>query len=254
VKSEAHRRAESEIAVIKKDVARLEAELSKREQSISKKEESLAQADLDLEVASQKESAKGHLVDRLRDELARGGDHLKAFADQKDELRQQLVEMQERSQEIERAEGEIARVLGVVRDLSVLESQALGSGEFALTARDGQILLSAPAASLIAADGKRLESAGQRLGTSLARVGALHPEVGFFIGDTSATGAEIAGLQLLSEAMATAGVSSERVSLEALEASSDGDDDVKVLIRIGFSEARAKPSKAETDLGGPTAG
>lgn len=254
VQSEAHRRAELEIAQLRQEIARLEAELRARENSISNKEDRLAQVDLDLEVANQKQAAKTLLVDRLRDELARAGDHLKAFSDEKEQLRQQLASMQERAAAVERAEREVSRVAVVVRDLSILEGTALGSGELELSAERGRIVLRTSAPSLFGPNGKKLERAGQRLAGSLGKLASLHEQVGFALGDTSSGGANVEGLRLLGEAIVAEGVASERISVEPIEPSSDHNAEADAVIRIDFSEPSRGVSEGEADLGGPAAG
>lgn len=99
VEREGHRRAalrlaaaESELERVKAEKAAVQAEKSDLEAQLAKEEQELAQTSLDMESAKKAQEEQSELVTQLRGELARVGDHLKAFQGDKDELADKLAE------------------------------------------------------------------------------------------------------------------------------------------------------------------
>jgi hypothetical protein len=121
---ELHLRAENEVARVKADIQRIDDILRNREQSLATQEGELAQTKLDSDRTSNERDDQAQLVDQLRGELARVGDHLRDFSNQKQQLETALTETQARAQRLEKQEATVRDKVLVMRDL------AFGLGEF----------------------------------------------------------------------------------------------------------------------------
>lgn len=98
VEREGHRRAAEKLAVAEEELkhanaekAALLAEKKDLEARLHTEESALAQTSLDMESAKKSNEQQSELVTQLRGELARVGDHLKTYQDDKDALADQLA-------------------------------------------------------------------------------------------------------------------------------------------------------------------
>ena len=99
------------------------------------------QAELDTaRVTQERESADG-LVEQLRNDLARVGDHLRIFGEQKASLEEAVAAAEARSQRIAAAERNAARSALVLRDLARELRQPLGAGEIEIDLELGRPLV-----------------------------------------------------------------------------------------------------------------
>lgn len=90
VGSEAHRRSQLELETQKARVAALEAELRAREQKLHGRDQDLEEAKLARGSIEKEREASVSLVDQLRGELSRAGDHLQTFSEQNTRLEREL--------------------------------------------------------------------------------------------------------------------------------------------------------------------
>jgi len=163
VELEGRRRAEHEVSQLKAQAEELTRLLQQHTSTIGEHEEALAQADLDTTTqGKQRENAEG-LVQQLQGELARVGEHLRSFSDDKQKL--------EASREAEAARGRA--VSRVTRDLALMLSEPLGTGEYALDPEHGKVLLRVPRDKLLADDGS-VKPGAEPLLKAVARVLQLH--------------------------------------------------------------------------------
>jgi len=163
VELEGRRRAEHEVSQLKAQAEELTRLLQQQTSTIGQHEEALAQADLDTTTqGKQREDAEG-LVQQLQGELARVGGHLRSFSDDKQKL--------EASREAEAARGRA--VSRVTRDLALMLSEPLGTGEYTLDPEQGKVLLRVPRDKLLADDGS-VKPQAEPLLKAVARVLQLH--------------------------------------------------------------------------------
>lgn len=101
VEREGHRRTAAQLAATEAELAQEKAEKealasqkAELERRLASGESELAQVSLEREHSEKTSEQQSELVTQLRGELARVGDHLKAFEGDKDELRQELSETQ----------------------------------------------------------------------------------------------------------------------------------------------------------------
>ncbi len=171
VERDAHRQTQARLYEIEQKLANLWAVLAEREQRLGQQENQLAESELNGVKAAQERDAAGDVVEQLRNDLARVGDHLKIFAEQKAELEEALDSAEQRAKGIAAAERNAARSALVLRDLSRELKQPLGTGDAELDIDQGRPLVTARSDKLA------LETGPNEEGTlgALARVLKVHP-------------------------------------------------------------------------------
>ena len=244
----AHQRAEERLGVVEQSLSELQASISRRESALAEQERRLAEADLNLKLANQERDASGQLVDQLRGELARVGDHLRMYSEQKDRLAEELRVAEDRSRQLDEKSERVERVASVVRDLSLLEGPAIHAGSIQVGSDGRDPVLSAPAQAL--GSGATLAADAQRIVKALARLGELHPYTHFVISQPSEGGAsDPALLRALSAALIGEGVASTRVAVALPETpaaeSAEGGDATAGAADTTRNEGNA-PAEAES--------
>ncbi len=90
VEREGHRRAAQRLYAAEQELAKLKAEHEQLKARLAEKDQTLAAVELDVQRAAKQRDEHAELVTQLRGELARVGDHLRAFSVEKDGLNQRL--------------------------------------------------------------------------------------------------------------------------------------------------------------------
>src|SRR6187455_3240643 len=173
VEREAHQRAEARLQEVEQALGQLQNDLQRRETALAEQERRLAEADLHLKLAHQERDESGQLVDQLRGELARVGDHLRVYSEQKDRLAAELRVAEDRSQQLDEGSERVERLASIVRDLSLLEGPAIHAGAIVVGSNGRDPVLRAPASALAA--GAELSADAKRIVKALGRVAELHP-------------------------------------------------------------------------------
>jgi hypothetical protein len=127
---QAHQRARIEQQALTTRVAQLTDELGAAQLRLARQEQQIEQSELAASVARQERDRTANLVDQLREELGRAGDHLRAFSAEKRELQQAF---------------KAARRAVVVKDLTLALPGPIAKGEVDLALADGEPLLRVPA-------------------------------------------------------------------------------------------------------------
>jgi chromosome segregation ATPase len=135
------RRAEATLAELKAKLEAAEAELAARDQKIADSERNLTETKLEGTLVAKERDEQNVIVDQLRGELARAGEHLRYYSDQKSELEQALGNAEKRSQELTRHTEKTTLLVKVMRDLSLELNAKVGSGKISLDAREGKLAL-----------------------------------------------------------------------------------------------------------------
>lgn len=224
----ANRQSSQRLYAMEAKVASLQAELDKRQRDIDAQGAKIAQTELDTSVASRKEEDAEQMVDQLRGELERVGDHLRAFADQKEELAQALDAAEARAKRLSEAEHAASERALVVRDLSLLLRDPIATGEIDLVMVEGRPTLRISSARVLDDKGDVRPEAKPWL-AAVARASRLHPgstvsiaERGHAEGETAAASA--VGLGHISDALAAEGLAAGRVTLDVPPAASTPKD------------------------------
>jgi len=139
----ARQRAELELSATRSKLETATAELNQREQKLAETEQSVSESKLENSVAVKERDEATGLVDQLRGELARVGDNLRSYAEQKADLEKSLQAAQARKLELEQNEAKTVAIARLVRDLTSALGDRVTSGDLTLDVRDGRVLLSA---------------------------------------------------------------------------------------------------------------
>lgn len=219
MEQQANRETGARLYQMEARVAALQAEIDKRKHELEARDERIAQSQLDTSIASRKEQDASELVDQLREELQRVGDHLRAFADQKQELSQALDAADARIKRLSEAEREASERALVVRDLSLLLRDAIATGDVELAMSDGRPVLRVPAARVFD-DEHKIKPEAEPLLAAVARVSQLHPGASVIIAERGTAASETAeqstlALRSISDALAAKGLAASRVTIDA---------------------------------------
>jgi len=209
----ARQRTEAQLTITRSKLDAAVAELNQREQKLAESEQSVSESKLESTVAvKQRDEATG-LVDQLRGELARVGDNLRSYAEQKADLEKSLKAAQARKLELERNEAQTVAIARLTRDLTSALGDRVTSGDLAIDVRNGRVLLSAPPELWFNDDGT-LRAGMEGALAAVSRVLVLHPESDLEL-SLPTVDADKRGPALLS-ALSSRGVAATRMKLIAL--------------------------------------
>ena len=206
----ARQRAELELSATRTKLDAALAELSQREQKLAETEQSVSESKLESSVVAKERDEATGLVDQLRGELARVGDNLRSYAEQKADLEKSLQAAQARKLELERNEAQTVALARLTRDLTSALGDRVTSGDMAVDVRDGHVLLSA-APDLWFNDDGSLRAGMDGALSAVSRVLSLHSASTLEL-SVPATDADKRGPALLS-ALSSRGVAASRMKV-----------------------------------------
>ena len=245
VEQEANRRTQARLTEVSRQLDTSRQDLAGRDQRLEKLERDLSQAKLDADVASSEKQYAVDLVEQLRSELGRTGEHLREFATEKGKLATQLDAARDRAKQLTSCEQEAADNAAVIRDLALLLHDSIATGDIELAVLEGRALLRLPSSELA---GETPGPVGQKLLAAVARVTQLHAEARVRIGEvgTKAEDAEAATrLKRIADKLAAEGLRAERVELRPTPA---GKPAPEPTLEIGvFIEDPVGPSSDGAD-------
>lgn len=122
VAREAERRAVEKLASVEQELERLQEEHGQVAERAARYDSELAQAELDRIYLEKQRDEHAELVTQLRGELARVGDHLRTFSDERADLGARLEAAQE---ELDRLQEELSRA----RERLTPEASAMDSAD-----------------------------------------------------------------------------------------------------------------------------
>src|SRR5258706_6972120 len=130
VEMDGRRLAEQEIVALKAEKQALQGRLAEQGRALGDREQALAQAQLDTQtVGKQRLDAEG-LVEQLRGELARVGDNIRGFVDDKQKLEASLAAASAERDQQREAEAARGRAMSrIARDAALVLADPLSSGE-----------------------------------------------------------------------------------------------------------------------------
>ncbi len=168
-------RAQAELLVTRTKLDAAQAELDQRSQKLAETEQSVSESKLENSVAVKERDEATGMVDQLRGELARVGDNLRSYAQQKAELEKSLQAAQARKLELERNEAHTVAIARLTRDLTSALGDRVLSGEVSLDVRDGRVVLSI-APELVFNDDGTLRKESEGLLSAVTRVLSVHTD------------------------------------------------------------------------------
>ena len=215
VEAAGRKRSEAELTATRQKLDLALAELKQREQKLAETEQSVSESKLESSVAVKERDEATGLVDQLRGDLARVGDNLRSYAQQKAELEKSLRAAEARKQELERSEAHTVAIARLTRDLTSALGDRVTSGDVQVDVQGGRVVLSAPA-ELWFDDEGALRTGMDGVLAAVSRVLTLHTNSALEL-SLPGRDADKRGPALTS-ALATRGVSATRLKLVAAPA------------------------------------
>ena len=209
----AHARTRERLEASMTRISTLEAELAAREQAMAKDANSAEESKLASAVATKEKDAAVQLVEQLRSELARTGDHLVLFAKEKRDLQQTLLVAEERMRDIEAANRNLGELVAAARDLSLALGGELDKHVVELGAKDGQVVLGMSSDRLFAPNGDALMMDAGTVLAAIGRVSAAHPGLRVVVREPSSTALSTARIARLGDGLRQNGVAEARLTL-----------------------------------------
>jgi hypothetical protein len=166
-------RAQAELQATRAKLDAAQAELEQRSQKLAETEQSVSESKLESSVAVKERDEATGIVEQLRGELARVGDNLRSYAQQKTELEKSLQVAQARKLELEQNEAHTVAIARLTRDLTSALGERVLSGDVTVDVRDGRVVLSA-APELWFNDDGTLRQNSDALLAAVSRVLVLH--------------------------------------------------------------------------------
>lgn len=207
-------RAEAELQATRSQLADVTAELNRREQNLLASEQSVSASKFENTLAVKERDEATGLVEQLRGELARVGDNLRSYAQQKAELEKSLQAVQTRKQELESREQHLQAMVRLTRDLTTALGDRVLSGDVLIDVQDGRVVLSA-APELWFDDAGNVRAGMDGVLASVNRVLTLHEGSTLELSLPNAEPAQ-RGAALL-RALTSRGVAASRFNLKATE-------------------------------------
>jgi hypothetical protein len=216
MESEAHRQTSARLYEIEQKLANLWAVLADREQRLAQYENQLAERELDANRAEQERQSTDGVVEQLRNDLARVGDHLRIFGEQKASLEESLAAAEARAQRVAAAERNAAKSAIVLRDLTRELKQPLGAGEIELDVELGRPLVRIDRGKLLGEGDQGVAPPAQEVLGGLTRVANAHAGSRLLLSERGDAAPEqsVARLRRVREALVAQGIDQSRVSIE----------------------------------------
>ena len=137
-------RAEAELEQTRAKLDAAIGELDQREQKLAATLQTVSESKLESSVAVKERDEATGMVEQLRGELARVGDNLRSYAEQKSDLEKSLEAAQARKVSLERSLARAEAIARLTRDLTSALGDRVTSGDVELDVRDGHLVLRAP--------------------------------------------------------------------------------------------------------------
>lgn len=248
----AHGRTRARLEAAVKRIHELEADLEKQQKVLAERDSAVAQSKLDTTVAQKEREAATELVEQLRAELARTGDHLTSFSREKQELTQSLLVAEQRMQSIELAGKNLGELVATTRDLALLLEEPLAKRSVELGAKDGQVVVSMASERLFAPRGDALLADAAPVLEAVSKVSASHPALKIVVREPACAELGAARATRLGEALRERGVSAGRLTLPAAKldqrspaAESAAKDGVEVDVSAESGDVKAAVANAD---------
>jgi hypothetical protein len=195
-------------------IAELSAELENKVGAVELGQSNLASSKLETTVALKQRESAEQLIDQLRSDLARAGDHLAWFSSEKRDLGKALLLAEQRMDDVERASGKLGELIGASRDLALLLGDGESMGELSLGARDGAVELEVPAVRLFAEGSDALVVEAAPVLAGVARSAAAHEALRVVLRAPGDSALHQKRAERLALALTERGVAATRVSSE----------------------------------------
>lgn len=212
-----HRQTEQKVKELERRVAALQEALAGKEERLHAQELVTAQSQFDAQVVDKEREAASQLVEQLRAELARVGDNLRLYSEQKTALEAELEAALERAQNLVRAENRASMNAAVIRDYALLLPATLASGTAQLKLVDGSPELRVPQSELREAGAAELSPRAHAITRATAKLFERYPELAVRLDASPRSADDAALLAAFAAALGEAGIPSGRISVAAAD-------------------------------------
>lgn len=214
----AHRATADKLARVEQQLAHAEGLLEQSHASIEQREEQLARAELNIDQVATERDDASRMVEQLRGELGRAGDHLHAFSEQKDQLESALEAAENRAEQLENAERDLSLKILMMRDLTFALAGDVQEDRAAIFALSGNPVVRVPAAAFFDGQATALrDDAPQilhRIAAALAPYERSRLEITEVVSDVPAKPEVlVVRLQSIADQLSAGGIGFERVTL-----------------------------------------
>lgn len=225
VEQRAHRQTAEKVYDLTKRLDRAEHDLADKQKKVQKEGAAVAQASFDYDVALKQRDEAEAMVEQLRGELARVGNHLKAFAGERERLAQELAQKESEAHQLAQVERASQAQVLLMRDLTLEFHAEITKGNVRLISERGVAVLQFPAGEMYAEDGTLSPGGSQRL-TRLAKRTKGSNGVSFKLeiaerGSDAASDSTLLRLSQVAELLAGVGVDSESITV-SVDAEDEG--------------------------------
>jgi outer membrane protein OmpA-like peptidoglycan-associated protein len=233
---------------LEKELAAKEVALSRTKQELDAEASLTAASKLEATVAVTEKRAASELVEQLRAELARTGDHLRTYAGEKRSVEQALALAEDRLRAAGSASNGLTELVAVARDLAVGLVDPLAAGNVSLGAKNGAIVLGIPDDQLFAPEQTTLAPQTPDMVAAIASVAATHSSYRVELREPQ--GGTIGELrtQALRDALIAKGVPAERITTPACRAEGDTPAPAAATAASAPAPADAKVDTKEDSL------
>jgi hypothetical protein len=219
VEHDGHRRTLARLYAVEQKLALAEAALRDRERHLGDREQLVEEARLESSLLAKERDTASDLVEQLRGELARVGDHMQSFASERNDLASQLESARERTARLSATAERLNEVGRIVRDLTLLLGDTVAVGEVELEVVDGKPVVRVDANRVWAGEGDELVAEGKKIIETMARLASLHPRIRYELTEQGAGGEASIRLRRLVDALVAQGVAADRALIRVDEAS-----------------------------------
>ena len=253
----AHKADTDDLGRAKAELGRLNETLGSREQSLTAREGELSQVKLDSDRVSTERDDAVVLVEQLRGELARVGNNLREFSEQKQELEAALAEADLRAKRLDQAEKSVEAKVLLVRDVSFALGDAVSKGIASVTVVDGKPAVRLDAAEVFSGKGGGLSSASvavfEHLGTTIAERKGARLELGDRSTDSVSPEDRIVRLQRVADVLSRQKVGLDRIGFAVAPSGAEksGDGTAPPVAPSAAPTSENRPESAPSFREGP---
>ena len=231
----AHRRTLSRAYHLQRQLADAHAAATAASKRLEEHEQKLAAVNLDAKLAGNARDNAMGTVEQLRSELARAGDHLRAFSQEKQDLVKALAAATARTETASDGAQLSTERAHVVRDIALTFHDKLSTGSYELTFADGRPVLLVPLSAVQSGD--QLSTGGQELVRKLGEFLALHADARLVVSVDGPEPGSAARVKQLREQLTARGLSAQHVTFNEAGAAASEKTATTSQLRIEFQRA-----------------
>jgi len=222
VEQEAHRRTQARLTELSRQVDRLHLTLADRERKLERVEADRAEAQLGADVAGAERRFAVEIVEQLRGELGRTGEHLRELSGERSKLAQALDAAEARAKKLAECEADATDNAAIVRDLTLALEAAVRTGEVELAVVEGKPVIRVASSELA---GEVVQETGRKVIAAVASVTQRHGGSRVKISETGAAASpeeSTKRMKTVSDLLVKEGLGSARVELAPAAAAGKG--------------------------------